>query len=402
MSLLLSMLLFSFKIESEQFGYAARHLNRSWESRYHLGIADRSKPEASLQYGFSADLWGIVPQQTSDWLDIPEAFIGYNVSNVALQIGRILPAWAKNKFCGSLQEKIFPRFAIDPLTEFTDGIVGAYAVWGDNRWLIEFLYSPLFIPSRGGVKFENNSQGSPSLSRWLPPLFEKVKIGDGVIPLGYTLHLPALSDVLFEQGGFARISFNTERFNVAAIAARFFKPQAELKHDEKLHIQHETSVEARAHLYPEFPEERAVGLQSRLKFGSIDFFNEAAYFDRESTFRNSSGLEIKTDQRWFPSFTTAIQFSNSRSQTDAFIPSPPSNTWLSTVILHPLEISELFLSYETDFLMTQRILRGRLDLKPFSRMTTGVGFDMLSGDDKTYWGMFRSNDRLWVKASYVF
>lgn len=422
----------AFKIEATALGYTPSYPNTPVESRYHLELQHRSKQGTRVPYRFSLDLWGEIPQQTADWFDVPEAFLGLEGipafatrgfagmtrnAGMTLRAGRILPEWAKNDMEGPIR-KIFPKFIIDPLTETQDGWVGIQASYQKSLLGIELFYSPLFVPNRGGIKFQKDSEGRlSSHSRWLPMLFEEVKIGSGMIPLHYTLHAPSLGEILFKQSGLMRISLNARWLEVAILGARFFKTEATLKHDVKLHIQDETGLSGRVHLYPEFAEERLLGFQAGLRWGEVVFFHEAAYFSQESKLRGGVGFQIKLDPppsprvgsrgmtvwRWFPSFTTAIHLAkNFESEAPSPIPSRPEKSWISKATFRPLEKSELSLSYETDLSMKSRILKCGLDVGPFSRMKFGIGFDILSGNDNSYWGMYRANDRLWVKGSYVF
>ena len=399
----------TLEAETTALAYASPHLNNQLESRYHLYFSRRSDPLADplaqLQYGLSLDLWGLIPQDISDWVDVREAFAGLNFKNLNLQIGRILPDWAKQDIDSPLQ-KMFPKFTIDPLTHITDGIVGIYSHYQHSLLNIEFLYSPLFLPNRGGVRFEKGpDQRLGSISRWLPPLFNEVKVGDGVIPLDYALHLPAVKDILLRESGFIRFSLQTKAIQLTLVGADFFDPTPTLSYDAKLHIRDESLLQAMVHLYPEFSREQMLGFQSKTIWKNIELFNDGAYFNRESIFKNRTGIRIRTDHRFLSEWVAAALFSKHLKDTTnapSPIPDRPEETLFSKISLNLWSASQFSFSYETDFSMKQKILRGSLSLGPFAQMQFGIGFDILSGEDHTYWGLFRGNDRIWLKGSYVF
>ncbi len=406
----------TLEAEAMALAYSSIHLNNQLESRYHLNLSHKSKKRpAWFQYGLSVDLWGVIPQQTSDWFDVREIFAGLNSKNLNLRIGRILPDWAKrdiDTMCGGPLQKMFPKFVIDPLTNITDGIVGILGSYQRPIFQIELFFSPLFIPNRGGIRFEKTSdEHLSSVSRWLPPLFEEIKVGDAVIPIDYSLHLPSAKNVVLNQGGWLRISLQTERIRFAALGAAYLNPEPTLRHNAKLHIKDESLLEAMVHLYPEFIREQMIGFQSGVNiiqskiFWDIDFFYDGVYVDRESALKNMTGVQMKTNRRWLPEWTVAALFT--KNLRDAAIPpsplpSHPEQTLFSKIALRPSAASQFSLSCETDLSMRQRQLRGEVALGPFTQMKFGIGFDVISGEEQTYWGMFRANDRIWMKGSYVF
>lgn len=395
----------TLEAETTALAYASPHLNHRLESRYHLYFSHRSDRLAKLQYGLSLDLWGLIPQDISDWVDVREAFIGLHSKNLSLRLGRILPDWAKEEMDSPLQ-KIFPKFIVDPLTTITDGVVGILGSYQHLPFQMDLFFSPLFIPNRGGVRFEKGpDQRFGSISRWLPPLFDEVKVGDGVIPLDYALHLPAVKDILFRQGGFVRFSLQTKAAHLALMGADFFDPTPTLSYDAKLHIRDESLLQAMVHLYPEFSREQMLGFQSKTIWKNTELFNDGAYFNRESIFKNMTGIRIRTDYRFFSEWVAAALFSKKVKDTTnapSPIPDRAEETLFSKISFNLLPASQFSFSYETDFSMKQRVLRGSLSLGSFAQMQFGMGFDILSGEDQTYWGLFRGNDRMWMKGSYVF
>ena len=398
------------KTDVQRFTYASSYRNQDSEWRLHLSADYLKENKKELGYRFLGDIWGLFPRETSDWFDIREAWVRVPKMPLDLKVGRILLPWGGVEF-HSPHQKIFPLFSVDALTRFRDGIVGFYASYRDSSHVLyEALFSPLFLPNRGGARYETKDAHFTIRSRWSLPLFYQVQIGEGWLPLDYTLHTPKVTDVLFHSGVAFRISREWSFFKGALLASHMMNPSPTLINDAKLYIKEESSVETRVHLYPRFFRMSSIGGEGALLLNPFSLLMETMVIRHQNPDLNPElntlvGIRYDQKQGLIQTGLGGIVLSKElgpKKQTPLYQPEKPASYLFTEMVFHLFPAMPFSFSTESDLLFKEFVMTPAVTLSFLAPFHVKAGVSALVGEENTYWGSLRQHDRFWVEARYGF
>ncbi len=396
---------YQMKAQFHGLSYASAYNEGSTEARYRFSFRKDVGNSHFFDYALQADLWKLTPREAADWIDVPEVYANLKLENVSFKLGRILPEWGSVDFYSPVQD-LFPKFSIDPLSYQKDGFVGLYGALDLDSWQFELLWNALFIPTRGGVRFETDDSGHFYVaSRWGPPLHYRVNIGEANIPLDYNLHIPELKDVVFKNGGFIRTSYNSSPFRLSLIAANVPDPEPKIEYDAKLHILDESSLMGRVNLYPGFDRLWFLGVETQYIWRGFTLFNECAYLNHEVTapqqLKGITGftLKIPSYMKWITgvSYRKLLEDRKTSRLSEITRSNPYFFSRVETNLFSWLSLAAFM---ESNFMLNDTVTSLKLAFSPRKNLEFSSGVDLLAGVDDSYWGQFRSHDRLWIKMRY--
>ncbi|MBI2608031.1 MAG: hypothetical protein HYW47_00315 [Deltaproteobacteria bacterium] len=403
------------ELETNQYFYTSQYRESNFEQRYSLSVKAYSEKDQDFQYGLASYFWKLEPSEVAQWFEVSELFVGFQTPSWQVKLGRVLPQWG-NLHSYSPVLKNFPYFSLDPLSNIQEGLVGAYFSYRGKKTKVEFLLSPLFIPLLGGPRLEGVGEDHLEVwSRWLPPLLYRAKMGGGILPVDYTVTLPKIVNVLFQNGAIVRWGAHNEVGSFSVHAASVINPSPRIRIEEKL-VPHKP--ELRAYLSPEFHREEMIGLDGQINFLGGSFFSEASYVRPrnphsllENMYKNASfktllGIKI-ANASWLPHWIAGLSYEKILGQktvdsTPGFLPHKSPFLFFTSLNLKPFHWSELGFMTETDSEFKEGVLRGSFGFFTFDSFSLSLGLDVLWGEDDTYWGQFRAHDRMWLKGTYVF
>lgn len=398
------------KTNVQRFTYSSPYRDQSSEWRLHLSADYLKENQKGIGYRFSGDLWGLFPREASDWLDVREASLSYQKKPFNFKAGRILLPWGGVEL-HSPHQKIFPLFSVDALTNVRDGIAGFYGSYRSGaRVLYEALFSPLFLPNRGGARYETQDDHFTIRSRWSLPLFYQVQIGEGWLPLDYTLHTPNVTDVLFHSAVAFRISREWSFFKGALLASHMMNPAPYLINDAKLYIKEESSVETRVHLYPRFFRFSSVGGEAALLLNPFSLLMETMAVRHENPDLNhelNHLVGVRYDQKYgiIQAGIVGIVFSKElgpSKKITLYQPEKPKSYLFTEMGLRFFQGVPFSFSAESDLLFKEFVMTPAVTLAFLNPLHIKAGVSTLVGEENTYWGSLRQHDRFWVEARYVF
>lgn len=415
-------------LQVDNFMYASPNPKGSfYETRLKFGLNTSYQLTHTFRLYLNSNFWGQTPKETSySFIDVESAFLEWKMyektTDLTLQVGRILPNWG-SVYPYSPIRQIFPSFSLDPLESRPSGMAGFYGKIQESRMDFEILASPLFIPNLGGASYKVSDSGElNSPSRWVLPIYKIAQVGTAKVPLTYKIHVPSAKDVVLKAGGAARLSFKDfyDQYRLSASIFHVVDPKPRLKIDGKLAIQAQSQshMSGEIDIIPQFYRQTVYALEAHLTGGYwLDVHAESAFRNPE----NPSDLreDMIAPQEWknFIAFQTKHQkflwpqalFGLSLTrQWDAYIdpnyklPTPASSHFFGKFDWKPFSKISFFTSSEVSTSLNEYFSRYGVEWAPFKALSFLGGIDFVSGENDTYWGFLRNNDRMWIRGVYEF
>ena len=410
----------------DQFYYATPNKEgHSYESRLKVGVSVSKAIGRHFGYDIDARVWGLMPREASMWIDIRSAYLEWHnlqTSNLFLKVGRILPNWGGMDEYSPIKE-IFPKLMIDPLEVRSNGMMGVYGRIEEDILDFEVLGSPFFIPNLGAALYETDTSGKfYSPSRWAMPLYETATVGQAVVPLDYKMHAPDIADVILNLSGGARITLRDfyDQYRFSALMMHGMDPNGRMEVYGKLTTNFSTqgkNIGGKVDLYPRFFKHTVYALEGTLHSSLVDVHMESMYRVPDNPQDLPEYMVAPTEWKSFFAFQTKNEISFLPQlllglvltrQFDPYqdpnykIPSHSLNNIVGKLYWKPVSKLSAFSASEVAVSFKEGIWKNGVEWTPLNRLSISTGLDLIMGQDDTYWGILRHQDRLWLRGTYAF
>lgn len=416
-----------FLSQLDQFYYATPNKQGyTYESRLKVGVSVSKEWGHHFGYDFNARVWGLMPKEASTWIDIRSAYLEWHnlqKSNLFVKVGRILPNWGGMDEYSPIKE-IFPKLVIDPLETRSNGMVGVYGRVEEDVLDFEVLGSPLFVPNLGGALYETDDATGKfySPSRWAMPLYTQATVGKAPVPLDYKMHYPDIADVILKVGGGVRMTLRDfyDQYRFSALMMHGMDPNGRME----IHGQLTTSTPTKSNtiggkvdMYPRFFKHTVYAFEGNIRSSTVDLHMESLYrvpdnpqdlpeyMVAATEWKNFFAFQTKNEISFLPQLLLGLMHTR---QFDPYkdpyykIPSRPLNTIVGKLYWKPLSKLSAFSASEIALSLKEGIWKNGIEWTPLTRVGISGGLDFIMGQDDTYWGILRNQDRVWLRGTYAF
>ncbi|MBI3019467.1 MAG: hypothetical protein HYY61_06225 [Deltaproteobacteria bacterium] len=419
-----------FLSQLDQFYYATPNKQGySYESRLKVGVSVSSNEVGELGRHFGYDLnarvWGLIPKEASTWVDVRSAYVEWHnlqKSNLFVKVGRILPNWGGMDEYSPIKE-IFPKLVIDPLEVRSNGMVGLYGRVEEDVLDFEALGSPLFIPNFGGALYETDMSGKfYSPSRWAMPLYDTATVGKAAVPLDYKMHTPDIADVIFKLGGGVRITLRDfyDQYRFSALMMHGMDPNVRMEIYGKLttsSFAKSNTMGGKVDMYPRFFRHTIYAFEGNIQSSTVDAHMESMYRVPDNPqdlpeymvapieWKNFFAFQTKNEISFLPQLLLGLALTR---QFDPYqdpnykMPSRSLNYVVGKLYWKPLSKLSAFSASEVAVSLKEGIWKNGIEWEPMNRLSISTGLDLIMGQEDTYWGILRHQDRLWLRGTYAF